>query len=113
MHQDLQQLLEAQRQHASEMISAPNNYFDRNTKWLMPLAAILFVLVLCPLISMFAEQGGKSPLAISPAFYGAVLLIGAFSTGFGAKMTDTVSARIVEFLGFSAAAGFVVYALFR
>lgn len=75
--------------------SKDNTYFSRNRKWLAPLVIFLIFIVSNSLIDIIGE-GNVLPTSLSNIIAAIALLICAFN----ARITQTISARIIVMVGY-------------
>lgn len=84
-----------------------NEYFDKNRRWLNPVIAG-FIVCMTPLILSTIGQATPIPLWVSKAAF----VLSVFLAGFGAMMTDTTSAKVIRYVGFSLGIGGLLYFVF-
>ncbi|MBA1250284.1 hypothetical protein [Pseudomonas luteola] len=88
------------------------DYFDRNRKWLYPLAGSIALMAASLTLSMWqATPGGEVNLFIPEWLIALFALLGIVMAGFGLAVTDTLSAAIMRCVLTVAAFGLVAYAL--
>lgn len=73
------------------------DYFDRNRKWLYPLAGSITLVAASLTLSMWqATPGGEVNLFIPEGVIALFAFLGIFMAGFGLAVTDTLSAAIMR-----------------
>ena len=74
------------------------DYFDRNRKWLYPLAGSITLVAASLTLSMWqATPGGEVNLFVPEWLIALFALLGIVMAGFGLAVTDTLSAAIISF----------------
>ena len=71
-------------------------YVGRNRLWLTPMMVACYA-VLLGWVLMRAP--GPGPIPVSPWVWSALQVAGFFGAGVGARLTDTLSADVVQWLG--------------
>ncbi|MFV1943128.1 hypothetical protein VPH49_20140 [Pseudomonas luteola] len=98
-----------------DRITAAENkpdYFDRNRKWLYPLAGSITLVAASLTLSMWqTTPGGEVNLLIPEWLIALFALLGIVMAGFGLAVTDTLSAAIMRCVLTVAAFGLVAYVL--
>lgn len=85
-----------------------NEYVKRNQRWINPFFACL-VLSAAPVLMAIIDPSVKLPGWISTVG----LILGGLSAGIGAAITETMSAKIVRFLGSALAISVTLVSVFR
>jgi len=70
-----------------------NQYMKENIKWITPVLGMFFV-VMSPVLAAMSGAPLPIPSWLVPAAIG----MGMLGAGYGAAITDTMSARIVRFV---------------
>lgn len=90
-------------------LSTPReSYLDRNSAWLMPAFGTLVLTTTPALVDMLGIA-----LPIPSWLPVASAVLGSFLTGFRSMFVDTISARIVRFVGNGLGIGIIVAAIFH
>ncbi len=85
------------------------DYLSRNAKWLRPAAGTLFAVSAPAMVATIDPKlAATFPTWIAPT----AAFLGFLGVGFGAVMTDTLSASLVRILGFAASAGILLTTIF-
>ena len=88
------------------------DYFDRNRKWLYPLAGSITLVAASLTLSMWQMTPGDELNLFIPEWLIALFaLLGIVMAGFGLAVTDTLSATIMRCVLTVAAFGLVAYVL--
>lgn len=87
-----------------EQANATTTYFDRNRLWLIPLIAACFFTVAPELVDLVEPNGFVIPRPVMVT----IALASMVLCGIGAKLTDTLSARYIQWTGCVVVAAAVV-----
>jgi hypothetical protein len=76
------------------------NYYRRNQRWLNPLIAVVILAAWRPLLSSLDEAVVNQALKAEPAWVTSLTwpsaFLGVVAVGFGAALTETLSAEILK-----------------